>query len=261
MWVGEMTFEKGLVIPMAVPLLQMLTLSSMHVINRGLTEEHQKKMIRTAFQAYLHPDLVKAMTENLDGLKLGGAKKECTILFSDVRNFTSISEKMEPEVLVDLMNHYFEPISKVIIDHGGYIDKFIGDAVMAIFGAPQHFDDHAYRACAASLEMQKVLNDLEPKFKEKFGIKAFRIGVGLHTGQVIVGNIGSKQRLNYTVMGDTVNLASRLESANKELGTEMCMSESTYNQVKDKIQGRFISSIHVKGKEEEVRVYELTGKV
>lgn len=254
---SKILFDHSLVVPLAIPDLHLFTTTLGITIYRGLTEEREKKLIRTAFQSYLHPDLVKELTENLKSLKLGGQKTECTILFSDVRNFTSISEKMDPETLVELMNSYFDPVSKVIIAEGGYIDKFIGDAVMAIFGAPKKTTDHALRASRAALAMIKVVNELEPQFKEKYGIKAFRIGVGLNTGQVIVGNIGTKERLNYTVMGDNVNLASRLESANKDLGTEICMSESTYNQIKDQMQGRFISEISVKGKEEKIRVYEL----
>ncbi len=254
---AKIIFEHGSVLPLSIPSLEILSLTLGITIYRGLTEEREKKMIRTAFQSYLHPDLVKELTQNLKNLKLGGQKVTCTILFSDVRNFTSISEKMDPQTLVDLMNNYFDPISKAIIEQGGYIDKFIGDAVMAIFGAPKKTEDHPLQACRAALAMIKIVNELEPQFKEKYGIKSFRIGVGLNTGEVIVGNMGTKQRLNYTVMGDNVNLASRLESANKDLKTEICMSEATYRKVKDEMKTRYINEIFVKGKEEKIRVYEL----
>ncbi|QQR79274.1 MAG: adenylate/guanylate cyclase domain-containing protein [Deltaproteobacteria bacterium] len=256
-WYTAVWFFKNLtIVPFVVPSLYILITVFAIIIYRGLTEE-RKRFIRTAFQSYLHPDLVEEMTQNLDKLKLGGEKRECTILFSDVRNFTSISENMDPVVLLELMNSYFDPVSQAIIEEGGYIDKFIGDAVMAIFGAPAHMKDHAARACRASLKMKKIVKELEPQFREKYGIEAFKIGIGLNTGDVTVGNIGTSKRLNYTVMGDAVKLASRLESATKELGVEACMSEATYNQSKNEIEGRYLEEISVKGKAQKIQVYEI----
>ena len=250
-------FIRGYVLSLVAPTLELLTVFGLITIYRGLTEERQKRRLRKAFQSYLHPDLVKELTENLDKLKLGGEHADCTILFSDVRNFTTISEKMNPETLVELMNSYFDPIAKVIIQEGGYIDKFIGDAVMAVFGAPKKTKDHALRACKAAFAMNRTVKELEPIFQKKYGIPAFHVGIGLNTGDVVVGNIGTKERLNYTVMGDAVNLASRLESATKELGSAMVMSEATYERVKNYVEARFIDEIMVKGKAEKIRVYEL----
>ncbi len=250
-------FERLTIVPFVVPSLYILMTVFTIIIYRGLVEEREKRFIRTAFQSYLHPDLVEEMTQNLDKLKLGGEKRECTILFSDVRNFTSISENMDPAVLLELMNAYFDPVSQAIIEEGGYIDKFIGDAVMAIFGAPNRMEDHAARACRAALRMKKLVADLEPRFREKYGIEAFKIGIGLNTGDVTVGNIGTSKRLNYTVMGDAVNLASRLESATKELGVTACMSEATYEQAKGSITGRYLNEISVKGKAQKIQVYEI----
>lgn len=252
-------FEHGILLAMVAPSLEALTVYGSLTIYRGLTEERQKKTIRAAFQAYLHPDLVADLTENLDKLTLGGRQANCTILFADVRNFTSISEKMNPERLVDLMNSYFDPIAQIIIKEGGYIDKFIGDAVMAIFGAPHENSTHAEQACHAALLMQQRVRELAPVFKETFGVDSFRIGIGLHSGDVVVGNIGTRERLNYTVMGDAVNLASRLEGATKELGTEICISEATYERVQSLMEGRFLDTISLKGKSEPIRVYELVG--
>jgi adenylate cyclase len=250
-------FIRGYILSLVAPTLELLTVFGAITVYRALTEERQKRRLRKAFQSYLHPDLVRELTDNLDKLKLGGEHAECTILFSDVRNFTTISEKMNPETLVELMNSYFDPIAKVIIQEGGYIDKFIGDAVMAVFGAPKKTEDHALRACRAAFAMNRTVKELEPVFRKKYGISAFHIGIGLNTGDVVVGNIGTKARLNYTVMGDTVNLASRLESATKELGSTMVLSEATYERVKDHVEARFIDEIAVKGKAERVRVYEL----
>ncbi len=252
-------FKQNQIIPLVIPTLNLISIAVAMLLYRGLTEERDKKAIRSAFQSYLHPDLVKEMMDNPGALKLGGQRRECTILFSDVRNFTSISEKMDPQVLVTLMNEYFDPISQVIIAEGGYIDKFIGDAVMVIFGAPKATETHAEQACRTAIRMVAKVKELEPIFKEKFNIEAFKIGIGIHTGEVIVGNIGTQKRLNYTVMGDTVNLASRLESATKELGATACMSESTFQKVGDHIKSRYLSEISVKGKEIKVRVYEILG--
>ncbi len=250
-------FGRGFLLPLVSPSLGLLTLYIAITIYRGLTEERQKRMLRKAFQSYLHPDLVREMTENLNNLKLGGEHADCTILFSDIRNFTSMSEKMNPETLVQMMNSYFEPIVKVILEEGGYIDKFIGDAVMAIFGAPKKTSDHALRACRAASAMQKTVAELGPVFRERYGIPTLHIGIGLNTGDAVVGNIGTKERLNYTVMGDTVNLASRLETATKSLGSATLMSEATYDRVKGEIEARFVDEISVKGKAEKIRVYEL----
>jgi len=194
----QWAFNNGYVLALVAPLLELTTLFVTFTIYRGLTEEREKKIIREAFQAYLHPDLVREMTKDVNSLKLGGEAVDCTILFSDVRNFTGISEQMSPQRVVELMNSYFDPIAKAIIAEGGYIDKFIGDAVMAIFGAPKPNEDHPLQACRAAVKMQAIAIKLEREFQDKYGIAAFRTGIGLHSGIAVVGNIGTRERLNYT---------------------------------------------------------------
>lgn len=250
-------FSKGVVLTLVTPSFEMMSLFITFTIYRGLTEEREKRMIRDAFQAYLHPDLVREMTLHIKTLKLGGDKVDCTILFVDVRNFTALSENMEPEQVVELMNSYFGPVTKVIVEEGGYIDKFIGDAVMAIFGAPQPIPDHAAQACRAALAIQTTARELESQFQLKYNLPSFRIGIGLHSGPAVVGNIGTRERLNYTVMGDTVNLASRLEGANKLLHTTILISEETNRRVSNQFETRYVDTIPIKGKKDKIRVYEL----
>jgi adenylate cyclase len=162
---------------------------------------------------------------------------------------------MDPEQLTQLMNAFFDPVCQAIMLEGGYIDKLIGDAVMAVFGAPVPHADHAARACRAALAMQRVVHELEPRFQKEFGITEFKLRIGLHTGPVVVGNMGTRQRLNYTVMGDTVNLASRLEGANKDLGTDILMSQATVEAAGAAVSVRYVDEIAVKGKEIRTKVY------
>lgn len=251
-------FAHGYVVALATPTLEWLGLVMGITTYRGWTEERQKRIIRRAFRSYLHPQIVEELTEHPDRLKLGGQRMECTVLFCDVKNFSTISEKMEPEDLTRLMNAFFDPVCQAIMAEGGYIDKLIGDAVMAVFGAPVANDQHALQACCAALAMQRVVHGLEPRFQKEFGIEEFKLRIGVHTGPVIVGNMGTSQRLNYTVMGDTVNLASRLEGANKELGTDVLISHATYEKAAPHITAKFVDTIQVKGKEEQVKVYALT---
>jgi adenylate cyclase len=251
-------FAQGYVVALAAPALEWLTMMMGITIYRGWTEERQKRQIRQAFRAYLHPKLVEELTEHPESLALGGKRANCTMLFCDVKSFSTISEKMDPENLTRMMNAFFDPVCQAIMNEGGYIDKLIGDAVMAIFGAPVASEQHALQACRAALAMQQVVHALEPKFQKEFGIQEFKLRIGIHTGPVVVGNMGTRERLNYTVMGDTVNLASRLEGANKELGTDILISHATYEGAQPNIAATFVDTIQVKGKEEQVKVYALT---
>ncbi|MBI2083614.1 MAG: adenylate/guanylate cyclase domain-containing protein [Deltaproteobacteria bacterium] len=252
-------FQQGTIFSLSTPILQWSVVALSMTIHRGIVEERQKREIRKIFHSYLHPDIVEELIREPQKLKLGGQRVECTIFFSDVRNFTSHSEKMDPEKLVQLMNEFFDPISKIIIEEGGYIDKFLGDGIMAIFGAPAVTPDHPLRACRAALRVQKATQEIESLFHQKYGIAEFRIGIGLHTGPVVLGNVGTRERLNYTVMGDAVNLAARLQGANKDLGTTLLMSESTYKAASEAVESRFKGEIRVKGKEEAIRVHEILG--
>ena len=182
--------------------------------------------------------------------------KELTIFFSDIRSFTSISEKMKPEDLTQYLNRYFTPMSDIVTAHHGMIDKYIGDALMAFYNAPLDVKDHAIVACNSALEMMDKLALLNKEF-EKENLPPLNIGIGLNTAEVVVGNMGSDKRFNYTVIGDGVNLASRVEGLNKSFKTNIIVTEFTKAQIGDNFLTRELDRVQVKGKEERVLLYEL----
>jgi adenylate cyclase len=192
-------------------------------------------------------------------LKLGGARRDVTVFFSDIAGFTSISEKMEPEPLVRFLNTYLGAMTNIILGRQGTLDKYEGDAIMAFWGAPISQEDHAIRACQAALECQKKLEELRFDW-ERQSLPPFRIRIGLNSGEAIAGNMGSESRFDYTVMGDNVNLASRLEGISKQYGTELIISENTRTLIGDDFVCRELDLIRVKGKDKPVRIFELIGK-
>ncbi|MBI5464324.1 MAG: adenylate/guanylate cyclase domain-containing protein [Ignavibacteriales bacterium] len=224
-----------------------------------LIERQQKALIKGVFGHYLSPVVVNMLANDPDKAKLGGDRRELSVFFSDIANFTTVSEAFkQPEGLVELLNEYLEEMTSVILKHEGTLDKYVGDAIIAFWNAPLPQKDHAYRSCVAALDMQKRLEVLRPKWKKE-GRPELGARMGVNTGVMIVGNIGGKDRFDYTVIGDSVNLASRLEGANKQYHSNIMMSEFTYNHVKGKVVVRELDLIQVKGKTEPVRVYELLG--
>jgi adenylate cyclase len=189
---------------------------------------------------------------------LGGEKLVVTILFSDIRSFTSISEKMDAQQLVALLNEYFTEMVAIVIEQDGSVDKFIGDAIMVLFGAPEPEHDAPLRAVRTAVGMRRALVKLNERLKAR-GFEPLRTGIGVHTGEVVAGSIGHAERREYTVIGDAVNLASRLESATKELGVSVLISEDTYNLTKGEIEARPVKQIHVKGRAQPVMTYEVLG--
>ena len=189
---------------------------------------------------------------------LGGASIEVTILFSDIRSFTTISEKMEAQALVGLLNEYFTEMVTAVMSEDGVVDKYIGDAIMAVFGAPVPKPQDAVHAVRAAVKMSEALATLNVRLVAR-GLAPLATGIGIHTGAVVAGNIGSERRMEYTVIGDAVNLASRLETATKELGVHILISEDTYELTKDHIEARPVKEIHVKGRAKPVMTYEVTG--
>ena len=228
-------------------------------IYRYVTEEREKKKIKGAFQYYLTPSVVNEILRDPSKLKLGGDKKRLSVMFSDIRGFTSISEKLSPENLVQLLNEYLTAMTNIVFKHDGLLDKYIGDAIMAVFGAPLEQPDHAQRACHTAVEMIEELKRLQEKWAAE-GWPEINIGIGVNTGDMVVGNMGSEMRFDYTVMGDSVNLASRLEGTNKEYGTRMIISEFTHAVVNDEFVCRELDAVRVKGKRLPVRIYELLGE-
>jgi adenylate cyclase len=208
------------------------------------------------FRRYVPADLVSQLVGQKQDASLGGVSRQLTILFSDIANFTSISEHLEPEVLVQDLCAYFNVISRAILAQRGTLDKYIGDSVMAFWGAPVELDDHAYHACVSAVTAQDRLASLFRQWESK-GKTRFATRIGIHTAEVVVGNMGYEERLNYTVIGDGVNLASRLEGLNKFYGTSTLVSHATQGLVRDRFEFRRVDRVAVKGKTEGVDVFEL----
>ncbi|HEY2367683.1 MAG TPA: adenylate/guanylate cyclase domain-containing protein [Polyangiaceae bacterium] len=216
----------------------------------------ERDKLKTTFGKYMTASVMEHLMAGK--VQLGGETLTATILFSDIRSFTSISEKMDAKSLVALLNEYFTEMVDVVIKEDGVVDKYIGDAIMAVFGAPVTKKDDAIHAVRAAIGMREALAKLNVKLKER-GMTPLKTGIGVHTGEVVAGNIGSEKRMEYTVIGDAVNLASRLESSTKELGTPVLISEDTYALVKDHVDARAVKEITVKGREKPVMTYEVLG--
>ena len=216
----------------------------------------ERDKLKTTFGKYMTASVMEHLMAGK--VQLGGETLTATILFSDIRSFTSISEKMDAKSLVALLNEYFTEMVDVVIKEDGVVDKYIGDAIMAVFGAPVTKKDDAIHAVRAAVGMRKALAKLNEKLKAR-GMTPLKTGIGVHTGEVVAGNIGSEKRMEYTVIGDAVNLASRLESSTKELGTPVLISEDTYALVKDHVDARAVKEITVKGREKPVMTYEILG--
>lgn len=229
---------------------------SKDLIVQVVKEQQEKKFIRSIFGRYATEEVVEDALRR--GLKLGGEEREVTILFSDIRNFTGLAERLEPTEVVDLLNDYFSEMVGVISRNAGILNKFVGDGIVAIFGAPESHGNDAERAVKTALEMMERLKEFNRKLAEK-GRPELSIGVGINTGRVVVGNIGSIERMEYTAIGDAVNLASRLEELNKDLGTGILISPSTYEQVKAVVQSKKLGQVKIEGKEKDVWVYEVVG--
>ena len=225
---------------------------------RYTISERSKRELRRMFDRYVSTEIVEEIISNPLQLKLGGERKDITVLFSDIRGFTSMSESMEPEAVVSILNDYLTAMTDIILSWGGTIDKFIGDAIMAVFGAPIPYEDHAYRAAKAALGMREALKKLWEKW-EKEGKHTFDIGVGISSGVAIVGNIGSVRRTEYTAIGDIVNLGARIEPLNKEFNTHILITESVYERIKEKAKVVEIGEVKVRGKKQKVRLFELVG--
>ncbi len=225
-----------------------------------LRERQQNVLIKGMFSQYVSKNVVNELLLNPDKLRLGGERKNVTILFSDIAGFTSFAENKLPEELVSFINAYLNEMTEIVITNEGTLDKYLGDAVMAFWGAPIEVEDHAYKACLTALQMQNKLAEMREKWS-KSGEAQIRIRIGINSGDVIVGNIGGVKRFDYTVLGDDVNLASRLEGANKEYGTNIMIGESTLEKCKDKILARELDVIRVKGKSKPTKVYELISAV
>ena len=246
--------RQGIWLNAVYPLLTMVIVYTAVTLYRYIVEEREKRKIRGAFSFYVTPSVVNEMLKNPEKLKLGGDKKELSVLFSDIRGFTTLAEEMEPETLVNLLNEYLTEMTNIVFEFDGLLDKYIGDAVMAVFGAPLEQTDHPARACRTALKMLEGLSRMQQKWEAE-GTPRLDIGIGINTGPMVVGNMGSERRFDYTVMGDSVNLAARLEGINKEYGTQVVISEFTYESIKEDFFCRELDAVRVKGKARPVKIF------
>ncbi|HZE22130.1 MAG TPA: adenylate/guanylate cyclase domain-containing protein, partial [Desulfobaccales bacterium] len=222
------------------------------------TEGRQKLYIRRMFGQYMSDAVINHLLEHPEKLQLGGERRRVTLFFSDLAGFTTISERLIPETVVSLLNDYLSRMTEIILAEQGTVDKFEGDAIMAFWGAPLDQEDQAQRACRAALRQQAALAELNQHFTG-LDLPPLSMRIGLHTGDAIVGNLGSEKRFDYTVIGDTVNLASRLEGLNKFYGSRVMASEATVTACAGTVEFRELDLVAVKGKEQAVRVFEVLG--
>lgn len=252
-------FDQGIWLNFVYPTLSIILVYGGITVFRYATEEKEKKQIKSAFGLYLHPAMVDQLAEHPDSLKLGGERRNLTAFFSDIQGFSTFSEGMEPEDLVNFLNEYLTEMTEILQNYDATVDKYIGDAIVAFFGAPLPFEDHAIKACHATLDMQRRLDELRHGWKEQ-GLPMVYQRIGMNTGDVVVGNMGSSKRFNYTMMGDTVNLAARLESGAKQYGIYQMIAEETEKAAREGIETRWLDYLVVKGKSVPVNIYELIAK-
>ena len=243
-------------VPVAGPALAVLFNYAAHSAQLLVTERREKGRVRKVFAQYVAKSVVDNMLASGEAPKFGGERRELTVLFSDVRGFTTFCEHHDAEAVVQRLNEYLTSMVDVVFRNQGTLDKFVGDELMAVFGAPLHFKEHAEKACLTACEMIAQLRALQKQWAAD-GKDSFDIGIGINTGTMIVGNLGSQQLFDYTVIGDEVNLGARLEGTNKQYGTSIIISESTYTQVKNKARVRELDLVRVKGKKKPVKIFEL----
>ncbi len=246
------------VLPVVAPQIMLFLGVVLPTLEQAVSQELEKRRVRSLFSRFISPEMVDQMmaTQDLSSLN---KRSDISIIFSDIRGFTTLSEKLTPEEVVALLNPYLEAMSKMIYKHGGTVDKYEGDAIMAFFGEPVPYKDHAVRAMRASLDMRKALTELKDQWAKEGRPSKIEMGIGINSGEVFVGMVGSEQRINYTVIGDNANLASRLQDLTKTYDWPILISESTYQHVKDEFDCEFADAVTVKGKTKAVNVYKVLG--
>jgi len=249
------------VMPIIAPIAGLVLTYASNIIFQFLHEQQDKKFLRETFGTYISPEVLDKMYAEKQAPKLGGVEGHHTAFFSDIQNFSTFSEALEPERMVALMNEYLTVMSKVVLDNEGTLDKYIGDAIVAFYGAPVPVEDHEVKSCVTALGMQRALGELREKWRNEDDwpeiVYSMQHRIGLNSGRMVTGNMGSEMRMNYTMMGDTVNLAARLESSAKQYGVYNFVGENIYESAKDKFIFRFLDFVQVKGKNIPVKVYEL----
>ncbi|MDR0643861.1 MAG: adenylate/guanylate cyclase domain-containing protein [Treponema sp.] len=258
--VGFLAYANGWWLPIVAPLFGIIIAYLAATLYNYATEGSQKRFIKSAFSQYLSPTVIEQLLANPDQLKLGGERREISIFFSDIQGFSTISEKLDPATLTELLNDYLSFMTNIILDSGGTIDKYEGDAIIAFWNAPLTYPDHAARALGAALECQCALAEQQSFYEEKYEVRLIT-RIGLNTGLAVVGNMGSNKHFNYTMLGDSVNLAARLEGLNKQFGTYLMCTEKTFNEANSAVNhkqffGRKLASVAVVGKKEPATVYQ-----
>ena len=252
--------QLGLQLPLATPLAAGgLTFAAITAYRVGIEQRHGRSLVR-ALASVTPPSVAHEIARDPDRVRMGGERRTLTVLFTDLKGFTSFSESVAPELLSRVITEYLQAMTRVVFQHQGTVDKFIGDAVMAFWNAPLDDPDHALHACEAALDMQAALAALGDRWEAE-GLPRQRMRIGVHTGTASVGNMGTSERFAYTALGDTVNLAARLEPLNNEYGTWICISQETLEAAggTQRFLARFLDLVSVKGKQKPAAVFELIG--
>lgn len=258
-FIARLVYINDYILTILYPLAFIFSIYFIMLAYRYIEELLERRRITGIFGRYVAPQVVSQILKGgEEGLQLGGARREISALFVDIRGFTPMSEKAQPEEVVNILNDYLDLCARSIFQYGGTLDKFIGDATMAIFNAPLDLEEHALMAVKTAWAMKQGSVALQQKLEEKYG-RSVQFGIGVNTGPAVVGNIGSRTRMDYTAIGDTVNTAARLES-NAKPG-QILLSQATYDLVKDKIKATFLGEINVKGKTQGITVYQMEGVV
>jgi adenylate cyclase len=255
-WVNFRLFASGSWWPLAVPLGAMLIAFVADLSWQYFVEGREKRKVKQLFSRYVAPTVYDQLLADPSRARLGGTRRHMTVLFSDMRGFTALTEQGRPEDIVSQLNDYFTRMVQVLFEHRGTLDKFVGDMVMALFGAPLDDEDHAENAVQTALAMVRALDVLNAEWTA-FGQPRLDIGIGINSGEMVAGNIGSNTIMSYTVIGDAVNLGARLESLNKEYGTRIIISESTRALLKGQYDIRPLGTVTVKGKSQPVAIFEV----
>jgi len=246
------------IIPVVPPVLYMVLCSFLVLTYRYFAEERAKQRIRGMFSTMVSDKVLHFLEENPDSFSLKGHDAEATVFFSDIADFTKISETLPPERLTAMLNEYLTPATDCIMARGGYVDKYVGDSIMAVWGAPYHSPDHAASACVAALEQQQIIRRLNRRMHEEYGVD-LNVRMGINSGVVTAGTVGSQKKFQYTVLGDVVNTASRLEPTNRDFGTSIIIGSVTHRMAGERIVARPLGRIRVVGKEQAATIYELVG--
>jgi adenylate cyclase len=255
-WYALAAFEGGLWVNMSQPLLSIGVALFAGTAYQYFVEGYQKRVVKKLFGRYVSRDVYQQLISNPELAELGGKRREMTVLFSDIRGFTTVTEQGDPEELVSQLNEYFSRMVAIVFRHKGTVDKFVGDMVMALFGAPLDDPEHAEHAAAAAVDMVKELGELNQQWAAQ-GRAQLDLGIGINSGDMIAGNIGSSSIMSYTVIGDNVNLGARLESLNKDYKTRIIISDATRSRLQGNYAIRPLGDVVVKGKSRAVAIFEV----